>query len=61
MGRGPKTERRDRYYIYIVTGALSSTPSIERLRNPASYVDEGQLVCNSIAYTLHLRKDDATS
>jgi hypothetical protein len=47
--------RRDRYYIYIVTNALSAAPSIERLRNPASYVDKGQLTCEAIVYELGLR------
>jgi hypothetical protein len=56
-----KLERQDHYYIYVVTGALSSIPNIERLRNPASYVCEGQLVCSPIAYSLQLRKDDAES
>ena len=45
--------RRDRYYIYIVTNALSATPNIE-LRNPASYVDGRQLSCEAIVYELQL-------
>ena len=47
--------RRDRYYVYIVTKALSSAPRIERLRNPASYVESGQLCCEAIVYELQLR------
>lgn len=54
-----KVARRDRYYVYLVTNALSSRPSIERLRNPASYVDNGRLTCEAIVYELQLsrRKD----
>jgi Domain of unknown function (DUF3883)/MrcB-like, N-terminal domain len=48
------TARRDRYYIYIVTNALSAAPTIERLRNPASYVDSKQLSCEAIVYELQL-------
>ncbi len=47
-------KRRDRYYIYIVTDALSAAPSIERLRNPASYVDDRKLLCEAIVYELRL-------
>lgn len=46
--------RRDRYYVYLVTNALSSAPSIERLRDPASYVDSGHLTCEAIVYELQL-------
>jgi len=46
--------RRDCYYIYIVTNALSATPNIERLLNPASYVDDKQLSCEAIVYELQL-------
>jgi hypothetical protein len=46
--------QRDRYYIYIVTNALSATPSIEPLRNPAPYVDGRQLSCEGIVYELQL-------
>jgi len=46
--------RRHRYYIYIVTDALSATPSIERLPNPADYVDRKQLSCEAIVYELRL-------
>jgi hypothetical protein len=48
--------RRDRYYIYLVTSALSAKPVIERLRNPASYVDDRQLSCEPIVYELDLRR-----
>lgn len=46
--------RRDRYYIYLVTNALSAAPSIERLRNPADHVDAGRLLCEAIVYELQL-------
>jgi hypothetical protein len=46
--------RRDRYCIYIVTNALSASPSIERLRNPASYIDGRQLSCEAIMFELRL-------
>ena len=46
--------RRERYYIYLVTNALSTTPRIERLRNPALYVESGQLVCEAIVYEFQL-------
>jgi len=45
---------RNRYYLYIVTEALSATPSVERLRNPALYVDEKKLTCEAIVYELKL-------
>jgi hypothetical protein len=45
-------ERRDHYYIYIVTDALSAKPRIERMRNPASYVDGGQISCAPTVYEL---------
>jgi hypothetical protein len=51
--------RRERYYIYIVTGALSSEPVIERLRNPASFVDRKELLCNVVVYELRLREGEA--
>jgi hypothetical protein len=47
--------RRDRYYIYIVTNALSAAPTIERLHNPASYIESGQLCCEAIVYELQLQ------
>ena len=48
--------QRDRYHLYIVTSALSDTPVIERMRDPASYVEQGQLSCESILYELQLRQ-----
>jgi MrcB-like, N-terminal domain/Domain of unknown function (DUF3883) len=51
-------KRRDRYYIYIVTSALSATPTVERLRNPASYVKAGRLSCEAIVYQLELRENE---
>jgi hypothetical protein len=48
--------RRDRYYIYLVTNALSPKPIIERLRNPFSYVDSGKLSCAPIVYEVDLRQ-----
>ncbi len=48
--------RRDHYYIYIVTDALSAAPQIERLRNPASYIDTRQLDCEPILYELQLQQ-----
>jgi hypothetical protein len=47
--------RRDRYFIYLVTNALSSAPIIERLANPASLVDEGKITCEPIVYVVDLR------
>jgi hypothetical protein len=47
--------RRARYYIYLVTCAISATPRIERLKNPASCVEGGQLQCEAIVYELQLR------
>jgi hypothetical protein len=47
-------KRKERYYIYLVTNALSVAPRIERLHNPASYVDEGKLPCEAIIYELQL-------
>lgn len=44
--------RRDRYFIYIVTDALSAAPRIECLLNPALYVDEKKLTCEAIVYEL---------
>ena len=44
--------RRDRYYIYIVTNALSAKPNIERLLNPASHVDAKQLSCEAVVYRI---------
>jgi hypothetical protein len=51
-------KRREQYYIYIVTNALSKNPVIERLSNPASYVDSGVLICEPIVYELDLRQAD---
>jgi hypothetical protein len=36
----------DRYWIYIVTEALSSRPRIERLNNPARFVHQKELQCD---------------
>jgi hypothetical protein len=50
-------KRKERYYIYyLVTNALSVAPRIERLQNPASYVEKGQLGCEAIVYELQLRR-----
>jgi hypothetical protein len=49
-------EKRDNYYIYIVTDALSAVPRIERLRNPAAYVDGGKLACEAIVFELRLNE-----
>src|SRR3984893_2706485 len=46
--------RREHYCIDIVTDALSACPRIERLRNPASYIDSGRLECGPIVYELRL-------
>lgn len=54
MERRLRPVRRERYYIYIVTSALSGKPIIERLRNPASYVERGQLFCGPVVYELQL-------
>jgi hypothetical protein len=51
--------RRNSYYVYIVTSALSSNPVIERLRNPAGSVENAQLSCEPIVYELDLRQEGA--
>jgi hypothetical protein len=51
--------RRDRYFIYVVTKALSAAPRIERLRNPASYVEGKRLSCEPIVYELRLTEATA--
>jgi 5-methylcytosine-specific restriction enzyme MrcB-like protein/uncharacterized protein DUF3883 len=48
------TKRKERYYIYLVTNVLSVAPRIERLQNPASYVERGTLSCEAIVYELRL-------
>ncbi len=53
-GAAKDTRRRERYYIYLVTNALSATPRIERLQNPAAYVESGQLPCEAIVYEMQL-------
>ena len=53
-GAACDSARRGRYYIYIVTNVLSATPRIERLHNPASFVENGQLSCEAIVYELRL-------
>ena len=55
------TRRRNRYYIYLVSNALSAMPSIERLRNPASRVEERQLSCAPIVYELTLSPPEEAS
>jgi hypothetical protein len=50
--------KRDRYYVYVVTNALSQTPVIERICNPAAYVESGQLACDPIVYELDLRQPE---
>jgi hypothetical protein len=52
--------RRERYYVYIVTNALSKSPVIERLCNPAAYVESSQLACDPIVYELDLRQPEPT-
>jgi hypothetical protein len=47
--------RKDRYFIYIVTDALSAAPRIERLANPASLVSDGKITCEPIVYVVDLR------
>jgi hypothetical protein len=47
--------RSERYFIYLVTNALSAKPSIERLPNPAALVGEGKITCEPIVYVLDLR------
>jgi hypothetical protein len=43
-----------RYLIYLVTDALSETPSIERLKNPYERVEQAQLQLEPIVYELSL-------
>ena len=50
--------RQNSYYLYIVTEALSATPRIERLHNPASYVTGKMLSCEAIVYELRLSQTD---
>jgi hypothetical protein len=47
--------RRDRYYIYLVTEALSAVPHIERLKNPASCVESSQISCRPVVFEIGLR------
>lgn len=49
-------DRRERYYLYIVTNALSAEPQIERMRNPAAYVASRQLGLEPIVFELRLTK-----
>ena len=50
---------RDRYYIYIVTNALSAVPSIERMQNPVAFVKSRQITCSPIVYELRLRSAES--
>jgi hypothetical protein len=52
-------KRRDRYYIYLVTKALSALPHIERLRNPAAYVENHKIACRPVVYEIDLRDASA--
>ena len=47
-------QKNSQYHIYIVTEALSATPSIEVLRNPGNYVREGKLELAPIVYEFSL-------
>ncbi len=45
-------ERKERYFIYLVTNAFSSKPDIEILQNPSRFVDSGSLQIKAIRYEL---------
>ena len=47
---------RNRYYLYLVTEALSKTPRIEILQEPYAYVSRGELTLDTSVYQLDLRK-----
>jgi hypothetical protein len=49
-------KHRQRYFIYIVTNALSPNPQIEILQGPCDYVESGELKLEPIVYELDLRK-----
>ena len=49
-----------RYFIYIVTNALSPKPRIERLRNPYGYVSSGQLALEPLVFQLSFQPPKST-
>ena len=44
----------ERYFIYIVTNALSESPTIEKMRNPFGFVSNNELQLEPIVYELSL-------
>jgi len=48
----------DRYSIYLVTRALSKTPEIEILSNPAAAIDSGELDISPSAYRIYRNTDE---
>jgi hypothetical protein len=53
--------RCERYYIYLVTSALSAKPCIERLSNPAAVVRSGKISCTPAVYEICLRPEQITA
>src|SRR5262249_2614402 len=47
--------RTARYFVYLITDALSQRPMIERVANPAALVEQGKISCEPIVYSLELR------
>jgi hypothetical protein len=55
-----QAENRSRYFIYIVTDALSERPKIEKLRDPYGYVLAGDLLIEPYVFQLSLRAQERT-
>ena len=50
------SDHKDKYFLYLVTNALTTTtPPIEILKNPWSYVDRGELEIRPIVHELSLQ------
>ena len=47
--------RAARYFIYMVTNALSNRPVVERMSNPAALVEQSKISCEPIVYSIGLR------
>lgn len=50
------SDHKDKYFLYLVTKALTTTtPPVEILKNPWSYVDRGELEIKPIVHELSLQ------
>jgi hypothetical protein len=50
------SDHKDKYFLYLVTNALTTTtPPVEILKNPWSYVDRGELEIKPIVHELSLQ------